>query len=84
MTPGGPCVHAALHKEVDDFLTIAHHVLCGCGFVINVPGIDVSAVIEEEFASFHGAGEVERRLAVAAGGVDERGIGGEQRVQRSN
>ncbi len=52
-------------------LAIAHHVLGGRRFVIDVAGIDLGAVIEQVRRDLDRAGEMERRLAVPAAGVHQ-------------
>ena len=59
---------AAPHQVARDFLTVAHHVLRGSGFVVHVAGVDVRAVIQQELRDLDRAGKMERRLAITAAG----------------
>src|SRR4051812_6060849 len=53
-------------------------VLRGSGFVVDVFGVEIGAVIEEEFGDFEVARAMKRMFAVAAAGRDERWICGDE------
>src|SRR5581483_3070619 len=59
-------------------LSCAHHILRRGGFVVDVAGVDVSAVRDEQGGNLDSGGRVQRELAVAAAGVDKLRIGGQQ------
>ena len=46
--------------------------------MVDVAGVEVGAVVEEERGDLDGGCEVEGELAIAAAGVDELGVGGEE------
>ena len=72
---------AACDKKASDFGMIADEVLRRSGFVVDVFGVDLSAVIEEEFGDFDIPREMEGMFAVAATGRDERWISGDERAE---
>ena len=74
-------VAAALDEKARDLLAVTHHVLGRGGFVIDIAGVDIRAVGEEELGHFQGAGKMERSLAIAAASVDEARVGGDERLE---
>ena len=74
---------AAARDEISrDVLVVAHHVLRGCGLVIDVARIDVRAMVEQQLRNVDG-----RRDSAAASGRHRRARGrarafGEQPVER--
>ncbi len=49
--------------------------------MIDIANVDAGAMVKQVFRNFHRGGEVERRLAVAAAGVNQRGIGIDPRTE---
>ena len=69
---------AALDQKADDVLMIADLVLGRRGFVVDVFGVDFSAVIEKEFGDFDIAREMKGAFAVTARRIDDGWIGGDE------
>jgi hypothetical protein len=65
-------------EEPRDVRAVLHAILGGRGLVVHISGVDVRAPVEEQRRDFHGAGEVERRLAVASARVHEARVGVEE------
>ncbi len=58
--------------------------LSGSRIVVLIAGVDVCAMIDEELGGGEIAGEMKGRAAVAAFGIDQRGIGPQQIGQAVN
>ncbi len=69
---------AARHQHARHVLMVAHQVLRRRRLVIDVAGIDVGAVVDEQLGNLQGRGDVQGRLAIAAAGVDRIRIGRDQ------
>ncbi len=73
---------AARDEIARDVLVVADQVLCRCRLVIDVARIDIGAAVEKQLGNRDGRGDVQRRLSVAAAGVNRRWAFCEEPVER--
>ena len=53
---------------------VVQHVLGRCRLVVQVACVDLGAVVEQVLGDLDCGGEMKRRLAIAAAGMDELGV----------